>query len=47
MFSAVLGLVFGIVGIILDRPRWKAVLVTLIALLLLSPWLLSLASACF
>lgn len=37
MFSLPLALVFGIIGIFRDRPRWLAIVVTVASILLLSP----------
>jgi hypothetical protein len=37
MFSLPLAMVFGIIGIFKDRPRWLAIVVTAVAVLLLSP----------
>lgn len=39
-----LALVFGLIGVWLDRPRRLAIIATLIALLLVVPMLLSLCS---
>jgi hypothetical protein len=46
MFCLPLSLVFGIVGIFKDRPRWLAIVVSIVALLLMSPFLWSLISQC-
>jgi hypothetical protein len=46
LFCLPLALIFGIIGIFKDRPRWLAIVVTAGALLLISPWLIGLVNAC-
>lgn len=46
MFSTLLALVFGIIGIVKDRPRWLAIVIAVVSLLLMSPWVISVVSAC-
>ena len=41
-----LALVFGVIGVFLDKPRWLAIIMTLIALLLAAPILLNLVGWC-
>ena len=44
--SMPLALVFGVIGVFLDKPRWPAVIAALIALLLTLPALMNLAGWC-
>jgi len=46
IFCLPLSLILGIIGIFKDRPRWPAIVVSIAALLLLSPWLIGIFNAC-
>ncbi len=46
MVSMPLALVFGVIGVFLDKPRWPAIIAALIALLLLLPVVMNLAGWC-